>query len=86
MTIVSLTATFPTVHKFQGYRDIWYYADNLNKLFNNPKIIRGEKADSDHDGDHWGVFYVGRKPSKAVIDKLLADAGFKPARSWRRGL
>lgn len=86
MATVSLTATFPAVHKFQNYRDIWYYVDNLNNLFNNSKTIRGEEVDSDHYGDYWGVFYVGRKPNKAVIDKLLADAGFEPSRPWQVGL
>ncbi len=78
MTTVTLTATFPAVREFQDYHDIQHYADDLNKLFSNSKVIRNEEIAFDAGGCYWGVFYVGRKPAKAVIDKLLADANYVP--------
>ena len=78
MATVTLTATFPAVREFQDYHDIHHYADDLNKLFNNPKVIRNEEIAFDAGGCYWGVFYVGRKPSKAVIKELLDKAGFVP--------
>jgi len=78
MATVTLTATFPAVREFQDYHDIPAYGCDLNKLFNNPKTIRNEEIGFDAGGCYWGVFYVGRKPAKAVIAKLLADAGYEP--------
>lgn len=82
MATVTLTATFPAVREFQDYHDIHHYADDLNKLFNNPKVIRNKEVGYDAGGCYWGVFYVGRKPAKAVINKLLADANYEPEEEW----
>lgn len=77
MATVTLTATFPAVREFQDYHDIQHYADDLNKLFSDPKVIRNEEIGFDAGGCYWGVFYVGRKPAKAVIKQLLADADYE---------
>ena len=74
MTTVTLTATFPIVEEFRDYHDIDEFADNLNKVFNK----RVRCAEVGFSGDYWGVFYVGRKPTKAVIKELLDKAGFEP--------
>jgi hypothetical protein len=71
----TLSATFPVVKEFRDYHDIDAYADDVNDLFD--KKIRCEEI-CFSCGYYWGVFYVGRKPAKAVIDQLLADAGFEP--------
>lgn len=76
MATVTLIATFPAVREFQDYHGIPSYADDLNKLFD--KTIRNAEVGFSAGGCYWGVFYVGRKPAKAVIDKLLADAGYEP--------
>ncbi len=73
MATVTLTATFPIVDSFLDYHDIQEFADTLNMVFDKP--VRNAEL-SYADGFYWGVFYVGRKPAKAVIDKMLADAGF----------
>lgn len=75
MATVTLTATFPIVGDFQDYHDIQYYADDLNKLFD--KTIRNAEVGFSAGGCYWGVFYVGRKPNKAVIAQLLTDAGYE---------
>lgn len=72
MTTVTLTVTFPIVEDFLDYHDIDEFADTLNRVFDKP--VRN--AEIGFSGRYWGVFYVGRKPAKAVIDKMLADAGF----------
>jgi len=78
MATVTLTATFPAVREFRDYHDITEYGFDLNKLFRSPaKVIRNAEVGFDAGGCYWGVFYVGRKPAKAVIDKLLADAGYE---------
>ena len=76
MTTITLTATFPTVREFQDYHSIPEYADDLNKLFK--PTIRNAEVGFDAGGCYWGVFYVGRKPAKAVIKELLDKAGFEP--------
>ncbi len=77
MATVALTVTFPRVNSFVDYHDINFYTNDLNKLFDRP--IRSIEVGISPGGIyHWAVFYIGRKPAKAVIDKLLADAGFKP--------
>lgn len=82
MATVTLTATFPAVREFQDYHDIYHYADDLNKLFKNSQVIRNEEVGFCDGGCYWGVFYVGRKPSKAVIKELLDDAGYVPQPEW----
>ncbi len=76
MATVTLTATFPCVKSFVDYHDIPYHADDLNTMFD--KTIRNAEVGFDDGGCYWGVFYVGRKPKKAVIEQLLADAGYEP--------
>ncbi len=76
ITHITITATFPQVGHFGDYHDIDYLADELNKLGMFDQKIRC--AEVGFSGHYWGVFYVGRKPAKAVINKLLADAGFEP--------
>ncbi len=76
MTTTSITATFPIVDSFWDYHEIDYLAAEINKLGMFDKKIRCEEVG--FCGDYWGVFYVGRKPAKAVIDKMLADAGYEP--------
>ena len=74
MTATTLTATFPVVTDFDDYHYIEDYAYDLNKIFKE-KIRYAEVGFS---GRYWGVFYVGRKPNKAVIKELLDKAGFEP--------
>ena len=74
----TLIATFPNVREFQDYHDIQHHSDDLNKLFG--ETIRNAEVGFDHGGCYWGVFYVGRRPAKAVIKKLLADADYESMR------
>lgn len=76
MTTVTLTATFPVVEQFDDYHDISVFADDLNRIFGK-KTIRDTEIGFG-SGMYWGVFYVGRKPNKAVIKELLDKAGFEP--------
>lgn len=78
MTTVTLTATFPVVADFRDYHDIDEFADTLNKVFD----VKIRCAEVGFSGHYWGVFYVGRKPNKAVIKELLDKAGFEPEESW----
>ena len=78
MATVTLTATFPIVEDFGDYHDIDVFADTLNRVFDTK--IRCDEIG--FCGNYWGVFYVGRKPSKAVIQELLDKAGYVPAKSW----
>lgn len=80
MATVTLTATFPIVGDFQDYHDIQHYADDLNKLFD--KTIRNAEVGFSAGGCYWGVFYIGRKPAKAVIKELLDAAGYEPDEEW----
>lgn len=75
MATVTLTAKFPCVKDFEDYHDIDFYADDLKKLFG--RHIGSWEVGFGDNRRYWAVFYVGRKPAKAVIDKLLADAGFR---------
>jgi len=78
MATVTLTATFPAVREFRDYHNIREYGLDLNKLFNPARPIRNAEVGFDAGGCYWGVYYVGRKPSKAVIEQLLADADYVP--------
>lgn len=82
MTTVKLTATFPAVREFQDYHDLYHYADDLNKLFSSSKVIRYNEVGFCDGGCYWGVFYIGRKPSKSVIKELLDAAGYVPQPEW----
>lgn len=75
MATVTLTAEFPRVTHFEDYHDIDFYADDLKKLFG--RHIGSWEIGLGNNSRYWAVLYVGRKPTKAVIDKLLADAGFQ---------
>lgn len=74
MVITNITATFPKVLNFADYHDIDEFAHTLNKVFD--ETIRC--AEVGFCGHYWGVFYVGRKPAKAIIKDLLDKAGFEP--------
>lgn len=75
MATVTLTTAFPIVKGFQDYHDIPFHGDDLNKMFD--KTIRNAEVGFSAGGIYWGVFYVGRKPSKVTINQLLDDAGFE---------
>ncbi len=72
----TLSVDFPVVKHFEDYHDIDFHADDLKKLFG--RKIGSWELDFGDNRRYWAVFYVGRKPSKAVTDQLLADAGFRP--------
>ncbi len=74
MTITIATATFPQVLNFADYHDIDCFANDLNKVFD----VKIRCAEVGFCGHYWGVFYIGRKPAKAIIDDLLDKAGFEP--------
>ena len=74
ITRIELTATFPQVGHFGDYHDIDHLAYDLNKLGMFDQKIRCSEVG--FSGEYWGVFYVGRKPAKAVIKELLDNAGF----------
>lgn len=70
----TLSADFPIVVKFEDYHEIRDHGCGLSKLFGR-KIGNSEIAFCEN-GLYWGVFYVGRKPNKAVINQLLTDAKY----------
>lgn len=83
MATVKLTATFPVVEEFHDYHDIDVFAADLNRLFGKGKnTIRNLEIGFCENGMYWGVFYVGRKPNKAVIKELLDDSGYVPQPDW----
>lgn len=69
----TVSTTFPMVQAFGDYHDIDFYAEDINPLF--AETIRCAEIGYSA-GSYWGVFYVGRKPAKAVIDQLLEDSDY----------
>lgn len=74
MATTTVTATFPQVLNFADYHDIDCFASDLNKVFD----VKIRCAEVGFSGHYWGVFYVGRKPNKAIVKQLLDKAGFEP--------
>ncbi len=72
----TLSVEFPILENFDDYHDIDDRADSLTKMFG--KKISGAEIGFCEDSQYWGIFYVGRKPNKAAIKQLMADADFKP--------
>ncbi|KKL64097.1 hypothetical protein LCGC14_2168480 [marine sediment metagenome] len=72
----TLSADFPIVEKFEDYHEIYHYGCGLSKLFG--RKIGDSEIGFCENGLYWGVFYVGRKPNKAVIEQLLSDAEYVP--------
>lgn len=80
-------ATFPQVIDCLDYHDIDYLVEDLNGIFRQTsrpkgeryKQVRGSECGFCENALYWGVLYIGHKPSKAVIDQLLADAGYIPS-------
>lgn len=71
-----VSTELPILDQFEDYHEIEFYADRLKKLFGH-KIGRAEIGFCD-SGLYWGIFYVGRKPNKADINLLLAEAKYVP--------
>ncbi|KKL79105.1 hypothetical protein LCGC14_2018210 [marine sediment metagenome] len=71
-----LTVNFPMIMSFVDYHEIRQTASHMIQMFD--QIVESDEVGFDIYNMYWGVFYVGRKPAKAVINKLLVDAGFKP--------
>lgn len=67
-----LKIKFPFVESFNDYHSITYKMDDLNEVL-TPKV---KSAEIGFDGNYWGLFYVGKKPSKKVVDSMLKSAGF----------
>lgn len=72
----TLSADFPIVEKYRDYHEILIYVHRLRKLFG--RKIRWEKIGLCENALYWGIFYVGRKPNKAAMKRLLADAKYVP--------
>ena len=70
------TMEFPVLESFMDYHDIDYHADRLAKMFK--RRIGSAEIGFCEDGRYWGIFYVGRKPSKAAIKQMMDDENFKP--------
>lgn len=70
------TMEFPVLESFADYHYIDDHADRLAKMLKR-KIGRAEIGFCEN-GQYWGIFYVGRKPSKAVIKQMMDDENFKP--------
>jgi hypothetical protein len=64
---------FPFVDSFADYHDIIYKADELNEIF----VTKIKYKEIAFDGDYWGLFYVGKMPSRKTIHKLLVDMGWE---------
>lgn len=64
--------TLPCVSEFYDYHDIDCLADDMKKHF-NVKIKCFEVGFS--DGLYIGCFYVGVKPTKEEVEKLMEKAG-----------
>ena len=77
----TLSVDFPVVNQFADYHELDDFACQLTKLFGR-KVGFYEVGLCANDRWYWGMFYVGRKPAKAVIDKLMADAGYESYGSW----
>ncbi len=72
----TLSAELPIVNQFDDYHEIPFYARSLAKLFS--RNIGCDEIGFCEGGLYWGIFYVGRKPNKAAIKQLLADAKYVP--------
>lgn len=82
ITHITTTATLPQVSHFEDYHDIDHLAYGLNKLGMIDQTIRCAEVGFCDGGRYWGVFYVGRKPAKAVIKELLDASGYVPQPEW----
>lgn len=80
ITRIEITATFPQVGSFDDYHAIDHLVNDLNKLGILDQKVRC--AEVGFSGEYWGVFYIGRKPAKAVIKELLDAAGYEPDEEW----
>ena len=68
----------PAVLNFADYHEIEHISDDVNKFISNKKD-QVKESEVGFDGwSYWGLFYVGKKPTKAEITKLLDDAGYEP--------
>ena len=75
-----LTLEFPLVDSFEDYHDIDFQADKLSKLFKTR--IRSTELSTDASGRYWGVFYVGKRPSKKAVANLLDNAGYEKGNDY----
>lgn len=74
-TTLSASIVFPCVDSFDDYHDIGYAANGMFKLLG--QRIKYDEVAFDACGMYWGVFYVGRKPAKAIVNQLLTNAGYE---------
>ena len=67
---MKLTIKFPFIRGFSDYHEIDYYAEDLNEIFVDK--VKGIELGLDYNSrDYIGLFYIGQKPPKEVINKLL---------------
>jgi hypothetical protein len=70
--IPKLKIHFPFVESFADYCSITWHGNVLNDIFINH--VEAEEV-AFCDGTHWGLFYIGRRPNKKTILKMLAKYG-----------
>ena len=72
----TFTTQFPVVLDFEDYHEIDHFATQLSKLFKT--TIKGEEwSGQDASGRYWGVFWVGKSPTKKLVQNLLTQIGYE---------
>ena len=64
---------FPFVEGFRDYHDIRFKQEFLSGVFVD-KIKSKEVA---YDGCYYGIFYIGKIPSKDIIKEMCIKAGWQ---------
>lgn len=77
---MKLKLKFPYLRSFGDYHDIKYHCDDLNDVF----VARVKcKEVAFHDGKYWGLFYIGKLPSKKQLKIALIRSGLREiASNW----
>ena len=70
---MKLKIKFPFVEAFDDYHDIKDKAEYLNEIF----VTKIKYKEIAFDGFYWGLFYVGKMPSRKTIHKLVVDMGWE---------
>ncbi len=69
---MKLKLKFPFVREFDDYHEIDFFRDTLQEFL--VEKIKGIELGFDYNsGEYIGLFYMGKKPSKDVIQKLLEE-------------
>ena len=71
----TVSVDFPFVEAFSDYHDIEFKAHDLSTKL-NADIKYAEIGSLCAKGYYWGLFHVGRKPRKAIVDQLLEEDGY----------